>query len=204
MLWFRYSEMDLGYSFYDDEDLWTLIQERADEEAFACLHERYAGDLYRLAYRKTGHVEASEDIVQELFIALWVQRKAIRIEQRLRNYLYTSLKNRVISYLRDSMISKTTSLSAMPLDNFSSLSGNTVEELLTYQDTRDRYEQILSSIPEKSRLVFELSRNGLSNKEIAASLNVVEKTVEFHISKCLKLLREKLVHILLIFSQIIG
>lgn len=196
--------MTSGYSFYDDENLWRLIRQDADEEAFACLHQRYAADLYRLAYRKTGNVEVSEDIVQELFIALWLQRKTIRIAQKLKSYLYTSVKNRVISYLRDSMISRTTSLDALSPDNFSGLAGNTVEEHLTYEDTRDRYERILSSIPEKSRLVFELSRNGLSNKEIAASLNVVEKTVEFHISKCLKLLREKLVHLILVCSQLIG
>lgn len=196
--------MGAEYRFYEDEDLWRLIQEDTDEEAFACIHERYAEDLYRLAYRKTGHVEVSEDIVQELFIALWVQRKKIRIEQKLKAYLYMAVKNRVISYWRDVMISRTTSLSALAPENFPAFSGNTVEEQLTYQDTRERYEQILNSIPERSRLVFELSRNGLSNKEIAASLNVVEKTVEFHISKCLRLLREKLVHFFLILWSLVG
>lgn len=196
--------MAFRYGLYDDEHLWQLIQNDADEEAFACLHERYAEDLYRLAYRKTGHADVSEDIVQELFIALWIQRSEISITRNFKNYLYTSVRNRVISFLRDVMSSKTTSLNVLSLENSGTFSGNGTEEMMIYEDTRDRYEQILNTIPERSRTVFELSRNGLSNKEIAASLNVVEKTVEFHITKCLKLLREKLIHILLILSQVIS
>lgn len=190
--------MTFRYGLYDDGHLWQLIRDDADEEAFACLHERYAEDLYRLAYRKTGHAEVSEDIVQELFIALWIQRADISITRNVKNYLYASVRNRVISFLRDVMSSKTTSLNVLSLENSGNFSGNDVEQMMIYEDTRDRYEQILNTIPERSRTVFELSRTGLSNKEIAASLNVVEKTVEFHITKCLKLLREKLIHILLI------
>ncbi len=196
--------MAFRYGLYNDEHLWQLIQDHADQEAFACLHERYAEELYRLAYRKTGHADVSEDIVQELFIALWIQRSEISIIRSVKNYLYTSVRNRVISFLRDVMSSKTTSLSVLSLENSGHFSGNGVEEKMIYEDTRDRYEQILNTIPERSRTVFELSRNGLSNKEIAASLNVVEKTVEFHITKCLKLLREKLIHILLILSQVVS
>ncbi len=190
--------MTFRYGLYDDGHLWQLIRDDADEEAFACLHERYAEDLYRLAYRKTGHAEVSEDIVQELFIALWIQRADISITRNVKNYLYASVRNRVISFLRDVMSSKTTSLNVLSLENSGNFSGNDVEQMMIYEDTRDRYEQILNTIPERSRTVFELSRTGLSNKEIAASLNVVEKTVEFHITKCLKLLREKLIHIFLI------
>ena len=196
--------MAFRYGLYDDEHLWQLVRDDADQEAFACLHERYAEDLYRLAYRKTGHADVSEDIVQELFIALWIQRSEISIVRNVRNYLYTSVRNRVISFLRDVMSSKTTSLNVLSLENSGHFSGNGVEEKIIYEDTRDRYEQILNTIPERSRTVFELSRNGLSNKEIAASLNVVEKTVEFHITKCLKLLREKLIHILLALFQVIS
>ncbi len=196
--------MAFRYGLHNDEHLWQLIQDHADQEAFACLHERYAEELYRLAYRKTGHADVSEDIVQELFIALWIQRSEISIIRSVKNYLYTSVRNRVISFLRDVMSSKTTSLSVLSLENSGHFSGNGVEEKMIYEDTRDRYEQILNTIPERSRTVFELSRNGLSNKEIAASLNVVEKTVEFHITKCLKLLREKLIHILLILSQVVS
>ncbi len=193
--------MAFRYGLYDDEHLWRLIRDDADEEAFACLHERHAEDLYRLAYRKTGHAEVSEDIVQELFIALWIQRADISITRSVKNYLYASVRNRVISFLREVISSKTTSLHVLSLENSGDFSGNDVEEMMIYEDTRDRYEQILNTIPERSRTVFELSRTGLSNKEIAASLNVVEKTVEFHITKCLKLLREKLIHILLILAQ---
>lgn len=189
--------MAYDYSLTGDMDLWLSVKEHANGSAFGEIHRRFALELYHLAYRKTGEASIAEDLVQELFISMWVQRENINIEKSLKVYLFSSLKNKIISHWRKAMLHDEVSLFSIPAEDLSIHSRNTIEENVFFMDTQKQYEFVLQTLPEKSREVFELSRSGLSNKEIAGLLNIVEKTVEFHMSKCLKVLRTKLIYGLL-------
>ncbi|MVM38845.1 hypothetical protein GO730_17005 [Spirosoma sp. HMF3257] len=70
-------------------------------------------------------------------------------------------------------------------------------------EVQEVYNRELENLPEKSRQVFELSRSGLANKEIAELFGLAEKTIEFHISKCLRVLRVKLLDIVVIFLSLL-
>jgi RNA polymerase sigma-70 factor (family 1) len=183
--------MSKAYRDRDDLELWQLAQVSDDSLAFAELHRRYSSRLYALAVRKTGNSEVSEDLVQDLFVHLWLQRAGITIEKALSLYLFSALKNRIISHLRKQIVQHTVSLNDIDLETLSSQSANLVQEWLSLKEVQEIYARELSNLPEKSKHVFEMSRNGVPNKEIAQMLDLSEKTVEFHISKCLRVLRTK-------------
>ncbi len=183
--------MSKAYRDRDDLELWQLAKVSDDSLAFAELHRRYSSRLYALAVRKTGNSEVSEDLVQDLFVHLWLQREGITIEKAFNLYLFSALKNRIISYLRKQIVQHTVSLNDIDLETLSSQSANLVQEWLSLKEVQEIYARELANLPEKSKHVFEMSRNGVPNKEIAQMLDLSEKTVEFHISKCLRVLRTK-------------
>lgn len=183
--------MSNAYRDSDDLELWQLAKVSDDSLAFAELHRRYSPRLYALAVRKTGNIEVSEDLVQDLFVHLWLQRVGITIEKAFNLYLFSALKNRIISYLRKYIVQHTVSLNDIDLETLSSQSANLVQEWLSLKEVQEIYSRELANLPDKSKHIFEMSRNGVPNKEIAQMLDLSEKTVEFHISKCLRVLRTK-------------
>jgi len=77
--------------------------------------------------------------------------------------------------------------------NFTGDDNITDADILVEQELKLKINETLESLPEKCRQVFELSRyEGKKYKEIAIELNISEKTVEAHISKALKILKENL------------
>jgi RNA polymerase sigma-70 factor (family 1) len=192
--------MNNSYSHWEDLDLWNEVKVHSNKEAFTQLHHRFSTPLFRLAYRKTADAAVSEDLVQDLFVTLWIQRDRITIKKDVNIYLFGALKNRIITQLRKAIGSNESSISEIDPDLLAGYSTNTVEESILVNEVQKQYEYQLQQIPEKSRIVFELSRSGLTNKEIAELLGIVEKTVEFHISKCLKILKNNLIYLVLMIS----
>ena len=192
--------MNTRFQDTDDKALWQRISAKEDALAFAELHRRYAAKLYALAYRKLGERTAAEDIVQDLFVYFWTHRQAIVIEKEVPVYLFTSLRNRIISSLRKKIAPKAVSLDDLPAQSLLAHAANPVQEWIQHQELQALYERELSALPEKSRQAFELSRSGLTNRETAELLQITEKTVEFHISKVLRILREKVKYLVLLGS----
>lgn len=188
-----------NFSKADDRWLWELIKQQSDQEAFAELHRRFAKQLYTLAFRKTGTSQVAQDLVQDLFIALWDNRHKIVIEKEVNLYLFSSIKNRIISYLRKQMIRKAIPLEELDTEMLLSQSSNFVDDLISLNELEEQYIFELGNLPEKSREVFALSRSGLSNKEIALMQGVTQKTIEFHITKCLRILRTKIDYLPVLF-----
>ena len=182
------------YCDIDTNALWQLVRMKADSLAFAELHVRFSAKLVALAYRKTGDEDVSEDLVQDLFVTLWVQRESLSIDKAINVYLFSALKNRIISHFRKQLLHKSVSLDAVYPEVLVSHSANVVQEWIQVQEVQEIYLRELENLPEKSRQVFELSRSGLANKEIAEQLGLAEKTIEFHISKCLRVLRVRLLY----------
>ena len=196
--------MSKAYRDSDDLQLWQLAKVSDDSLAFAELHRRYSPRLYALALRKTGNSEVSEDLVQDLFVHLWLQRTGITIEKAFNLYLFSALKNRIISYLRKQILQHTVSLNDIDLETLSSQSANLVQEWLSLKEVQEIYSRELANLPEKSKHVFEMSRNGVPNKEIAQMLDLSEKTVEFHISKCLRVLRVKFGYVVNVLVWVVA
>lgn len=185
------------YHKYSDEELIGLMQNQNDERAFTEVYQRYVRPLFQTSFRKTGDREVAEDMVQELFVRLWVNRSRILLRKSFRVYIFSALKKKVISHYYES---QAVSSSEIDLE----FSDNSTVQQIQLNSLNENYEQSLQKLPEKCREVFLMSRTGHSMKEIAERLHISEKTVENHIGKALRILRVELKDYRLIIMLIVG
>lgn len=178
------------YNICSDIDLIEQIRLNNDSLAFSELYNRYADQLFALAYRKTNSKDAAADILQVTFIKLWKAKSNLTISHSVKAYLYTSVKNNIITHYSGKFKKLMLSLDYFTDDQLPEL--NTTHEAIDYNQLIKLYENSLRDLPEKCKQVFVLSRNGYTMKEIAQIQKISPKTVEVHIGKALRFLRTKL------------
>jgi len=172
----------------DDESLVAFIRE-GKKSAFEEIYGRYWYKLYRIAYHQTGIREESEELVQEVFLNLWIRRLEVEI-RHLDLYLTIAIKNQVYDYFK-SQISYRKYQEYLIFQEIHQHYGT--DEIVNFAELSDAVEKALNHLPEKSAVVFKLSRfENQSVREIALGLNLSEKAVEYHITKSLKFLKEHL------------
>jgi RNA polymerase sigma-70 factor (ECF subfamily) len=139
----------------------------------------------------------AEDLVSESIVKLWNIMKEKDIE-RPQALLLTLLKNKALDYLRrENMRQKIEEELADTYQQELAMRISTLDacnpETMFSRDIEEIIEQTLLSLPEQTRIIFEMSRyDGLSVKEIASKLNITPKAVEYHITRSLKALRVNL------------
>ncbi len=143
---------------------------------------------YCVAY--VGNMDEAEEIIQNLFLRLWIKRKEIVINSSLKAYLYRSVQNDALNYLNHEKIKeKYFTYKEKVKDNFN----DNVQHKLENEELEILIKRALLMLPEKRREIFELSRfEGLKYAEIAKKLSVSIKTVETQMSRALKSLRKML------------
>ena len=159
------------------------------EKLFKKRFDDYYPLLCRIAQGYISHTDECEDIVQECFIASWHKNIDDLPEKDFARYMVRAVKNNCISFLRKQktpIISFEDATLTYKTDEVADLEEN---EALK-QD--EMLERILAAIPPKCREVFLMSKlHGMKYKEIATQLGISEKTVENHMGKALKIIREQ-------------
>jgi RNA polymerase sigma-70 factor (ECF subfamily) len=183
-------------NYKDEKQLFTGIR-RGDEKAFKRLFDLYYQRLFLYALSYIEDNAASEDIVQEVFFNLWEKRNELLITVSLSSYLFRSVHNRSIQYLRHKKVSENYQLNYQlklkEADLLYHTSGDYTFSEIQFKEIEDIIKATFESLPEKTKEIFSLSRNHINtNKEIADKLNIDIKTVEYHISKALGTLRQAL------------
>lgn len=174
---------------YTDQQLLDLIR-TDDREAFTELYNRYWDKTFAVALHRLGDEHEAEEVVQEVFLSIWQRRASIELTHSVATYLSVAIKYKVINHLakqhrRQLQLNEITIATAETDD--------TTNNWLNEKELRRQLDYSINQLPEKCRIVFLLSRE--ENKtyaEIAAELNISQKTVEAHMSKALRDLRETL------------
>ena len=128
-------------------------------------------------------------------LTIWECRDTLDPDRNFRSYLYTIARNKTLNYLRDNAKrSKDNSLQESEnLINSLALSSTSVEEEINALELQEFIDRVYLSLPKKVVNTFRMSRQeGLTYGEIAKSLGITTKVVEYHISITLKALRLKL------------
>lgn len=174
------------FKHLSDEELNFLVS-KGNEFAFQELFNRYWEKLYIAAYKILGEELVCEDIVQEIFLDLLERSSGIKIKS-IRAYLFQAVRFQITNHIKKiKFIDKRAEIIE------SHFIGNNVEDYMAANETQKLIKQSISSMPNRSREVFYLSRyENLSNKEIATRLGISVFTVETHMKKSLKYLRKSL------------
>lgn len=176
----------------NEKELLTLLRD-GDEAAFTQIYNLYWKSCFYIATQKLQNLSEAEEVVQDIFLDLWKRREKLQVTHCLSSYLAVSVKYKVINVLsRRHRASKYLEHASVA----TSVSDFSTEEDLRLQEITDQLMKETSRLPEKCRMVFQLSREqGYSQKQIAHRLNISEKTVESHLSKALRSLRIGLSHL---------
>lgn len=135
-----------------------------------------------------GSADAAEDLVQEVFIAIWRRRVEMPPDTVARAYLYKAVRHRALNSLRHERITRE---SADPAEH--SFVVASAEDDLMHDEAESAVRAAISRLPERARLMFTLSRDeGLTYAEIAGVTGVSVKTVETQMGRALRALRESL------------
>ncbi|MBN2669036.1 MAG: RNA polymerase sigma-70 factor [Bacteroidales bacterium] len=157
-------------------------------QAYEALFNQYYKMLVSFARSFVFDEDAAQEVVQNVFINLWHKRDAVSHDTSLKSYLYTSVRNRSLNYLRDNGKYRSEFLDEEITQAFE-------DQVLPMElnDLQSDIDKAMDLLPDKCREVFELSRfEGKKYQEIAEVLGISIKTVENQISKALKILREAL------------
>ncbi len=171
------------YSHPEDQD-WLALKS-GQENALASIYKQYWQRLYHAAYAILKDPQACEDIIQEIFLTLWLQRERIEIKTSLSAYLYACVRYEVYRQIRAGRVREDI------FDHlYERIQAGADYEQLEYKELYTQINAIVEQLPEKCKAVYKLSREQhLSHKQIAAQLNISTKTVENHLTKALSLLR---------------
>jgi len=164
-----------------------LLWQNGESYAFEQLYKRYAVRLLAAAMNKTDSRELSEEIVQETFMMLFTRKKTADHILNLPAFLHTSVKHKIIDhYRREKLLKK---YEEHNFHFFTETDNSTLQEI-EYRELEQQLAFQVEKLPLRCKSVFVLSRNQhLSNKEIASELDISENTVEQHMRKALRLLR---------------
>ncbi|KQC28692.1 RNA polymerase sigma factor [Flagellimonas eckloniae] len=167
-----------------------LALKRGEKSAFKSIFDQYEKGLYSfiVSITKSGYV--AEEILQEVFIKIWTNRKTLDCTRSFDSYIYTVARNHTYNYLRK--VANQESLKQEVWRNLEHSNHQTENMILSVE-----YDVILSDIleglPLQKRSVFILSKQqGKSNQEIADLLNISPKTVKNHLWETLRLIKKQL------------
>jgi RNA polymerase sigma-70 factor (ECF subfamily) len=160
-----------------------------DERAFETLFRDYHAPLCAFAYRYLGARDVAEEIVQEIFLFIWERRETLDIRGSFKTYLFTSVRNAAVSYLRHERIVRRHEVASAPF----LVQGTSADRELVHNELKVAVRQAIADLPARCQLVFTLHREeGLTYNEIGKVMGIAPKTVENHMIRALKGLREAL------------
>ncbi len=192
---------ELNFIFRFDKCVWPLKRlplnnekilisqlKKGDHQAFNALFEYYGKKLYYFSLRYFNETADAEEIVQEVFLKVWEKKANIKKDCSFNAFLIKISKNLIYNKLRQKINSQKYQYHLAHQNNFSE---NTTENDNNFKSLNGLINESIQAMPPQRQEVFRLSREkGQNNGEIARTLNISLSTVENHINKALKTVRE--------------
>lgn len=170
----------------NDYQLFQRLKD-GDVAAFDIIYDRYWNRLYRLVYKILQNRAASEDIVQDTFVKLWEKKDVIE-NTNILGYLWTISYRLLLKTLEKGHLKK-----HLPDDIAKPATGATAnaDNLVNLKELQAKVSTCVESLPAQCKKIYLLSREqNMPVKEIAASLGLQPKTVEYQITVALRRLRQ--------------
>jgi RNA polymerase sigma-70 factor (ECF subfamily) len=170
----------------NQNDLLARIAE-GDEKAFVPIYHHYRRRIYSYAYHLSGNSAQADELVQDVFLKVWLHRDKIPHILRFDNWLFTIARNQVFDMLKT--MAKEASLRRQMVGLLDP-DVNPVEDRVLTRENEQQLQQALDKLSPRQKLIFNLSRNqGMKHEEIASHLHISRHTVKTHLVQALKTLR---------------
>lgn len=162
-------------------------------KSFEKLFRELFKPLCGFSLKYVGDLDEAKGLVHEVFVSVWEKFESLPADTNYHSYLYTSVRNRSLNYIRDRK-------KTVMFENVAEHELSESNDPLVAAELETEIEMAIQSLPEKCRMVFELNRmEGLKYAQIAEKIGISIKTVEGQMSKALSVLREHLKEFLSLF-----
>lgn len=163
---------------------------------YQTLFRKYYPSLIFYATRLVGEEDA-EDVVQDVFVELWRRQESIEIGDQIQAFLYRAVYTRALNVLKHRNVESGYCAAMEEINQrraeFYQPDNNEVIRRIEDRELRKEIHDAINELPDKCKEVFKLSYlHDMKNKEIADALGVSLRTVEAHMYKALKYLRNRL------------
>lgn len=172
---------------------WCRRLKASDRAAYAEIFEEMYDPLFRYVRSITKESEAARDLTQDVFIRLWEVRDALSPERSLEAYLYRMARNRAYNHERgrrtraeyEETVREESAAQPAPPEQ--------PDVETAAQQLEDRFRTWIADLTDRQREALILSRfENLSHDEIAEVMEISPRTVNNHIVRALKSLRERI------------
>ncbi len=185
----------------NESDLIGRLQQR-DEKAFEQVFKTHFKSLHGYAISILQDESAAEEMVQNVFYKLWDRSEHINISGPIAAYLYRAVNNSCLNHLKYKKIRYGHQMTVIHRGENTTVSAS---ESIQLKELQEKLREAMQGLPEQCRTVFQLSRfESLRYREIAEKLGISVKTVENHMGKALKTLREKLADFLVLILLFVN
>jgi RNA polymerase sigma-70 factor (ECF subfamily) len=161
-----------------------------DITAFEMLFRTFYQPLCNYAFTFVQDHDDAEEIVQSTFLMVWEKKEVLEIRTGVKPYLYAMVRNACLNVIKHEKVKQQHAAVEMVMGE---RSVESVTRTVMASELEEKIYRAMEVLPEQCRLVFKLSRfEELKYAEIAAQLDISVKTVENHMGKALKIMREQL------------
>jgi RNA polymerase sigma-70 factor, ECF subfamily len=165
-----------------EKELLELLK-TGDEKAIRIIFEEFYDGLCLYAGCFTKNLQVAEEVVEDVFIAIWINATRITINSSLKNYLYKSVYHGCLKYLKNNARIQSKE-SLINYETYDSYSDGDPESDMILMEIQQKAENILSSLPKQCREIYTLSRyEDLSYSQIAGKLKITVGTVKTQMSR---------------------
>jgi len=166
-----------------------------DTRAFRQIFDALFSNLKKFSFSFVHSKEAATEIVDELFVQLWIKRTDIMKINDLRVYLYTATKNASLNYISK----KAKQIEVEPYENLIVHMTDLVspEQIMITKEMLQKIKEAVDSLPPRCKLIFKFVReDGLSYSEVAEILGLSVKTIDAQMVIAVARIRGKLMNVI--------
>ena len=175
---------------------------RNDRNAYSELFDKYFDKLFTFALNMVFREDVANDIVQEVFIAIYEKSVFSNYKGSLKAYLYASVRNRCYNYLRDAKVED----QHMALYAEAAVYSDNVDAI-DEEEILEKIRQVMDELPDRCREVCLLRFvHGYKYSDIAEQLSMNENTVKVQLHRGMEKLKQSFLNydfalILFVLSQ---
>lgn len=167
---------------YHEKEILIKIAE-GDQKAFGLLFLHYKAGIYTTAFRLTHSATVSEEIVQDVFLKVWVKRSSLSQIENFRAYLFTIAQNTIYSAMRKGYKQKFLHQE----DPAAIATLATPEEDTRYRDYEQLLQEAVNRLPAKQKKTYVLIKEeGMKREQAADILHVSSETVKSNLEQAIR------------------
>ena len=182
--------MSLTYTpnLWDEHKMLQLLS-AGSEVAFTQIFDQYKGKVYSVAWKFLKTNDLAEEIVQDVFLKIWLKREKMAEVNNFRSYLFILTRNLIFDRMKSKAYETTADTELYP----ARMTISDADYRLRSRQCLDLLLEAISLLPPRQKEVFQMAKiNGLSHERIARKLHLSPLTVKKHMAEALKFVRRHL------------